>query len=111
MLMQLATPHTLRQQTSRITITKKIRLQTLTLLPLSRDSSSRKRISGVSRNFIRFPSSLLTYLAFDFNPASAISFPLSSPKTDTYTLTTYYHGQKNMNYSVTFKKKIGRAHV
>lgn len=55
----------------------------LTLLPLSKDSSSKKRISGVNRNFIRLPNSPRTYLAFDFNPAMATSFPLSSPKTDT----------------------------
>lgn len=55
----------------------------ITLLPLSNDSSSMKRISGVNRNFIRLPNSLRTYLAFDFKPARATSFPLSSPKTDT----------------------------
>lgn len=60
-----------------------------TLLPLSKDSSSKNRISGVSRSFIRLPNSLRTYLAFDFKPAMARSFPLTSPKTDIYTLTTY----------------------
>ncbi|MFS7978058.1 hypothetical protein Hanom_Chr10g00911191 [Helianthus anomalus] len=61
----------------------------VTLLPLSKDSSWIKRISGVRRNFIRLPSWPRTYLAFDFSPERATSFPLSSPKTDTYTLTTY----------------------
>lgn len=64
----------------------------LTLLPRSRESSSIKRISGVSRNLIRFPNSLRIYLAFDFNPAMATSLPLSSPNTDMYTLTTYTAG-------------------
>lgn len=61
----------------------------ITLLPRSIESSSIKRISGVSRSFIRFPNSLRIYLAFDFNPAMATSLPLSSPNTDMYTLTTY----------------------
>ena len=66
-----------------------------TRLPLSIDSSSMNRISGVSRSFIRRPSSLRTYFALDLSPAMATSFPLSSPNIDTYTFTTCSSHQRN----------------
>ena len=48
-----------------------------------KNPQQKKKVARIEK-----PNSLQTYLAFDFTPAIATSFPLSSPKTDTYTLTT-----------------------